>query len=186
MARWSADLTEQQLAKISAKNRASHIRGPASQVTQRGEAAPKGGKSPVGASEAIRRYMGAKNTSPSAPTPRGKRTSGPSKMREAHVLAACQSILEAHPAVALWWRQNTGAVKFQDSRYVKFSFRGAPDLMGILKGGRFFCVECKATGKAPNAAQQAFMDNVTGAGGLSIWTDDPARLPGLLSRTSQP
>jgi hypothetical protein len=101
-------------------------------------------------------------------------------MREAMVLAACQAILEAHPAVALWWRQNTGAVKFQDSRYVKFSFKGAPDLMGLFKGGRFFCVECKATGKSPNAAQQAFLDNVRDAGGLPIWTDDPAALMAAL------
>ena len=105
----------------------------------------------------------------------------PPAMRESAVLTACQAVLEAHPVVALWWRQNTGAVKFPDSRYVKFSFKGAPDLMGVLVGGRYFAVECKATGKKATAAQQSFLDNVRDAGGLAMCCDDPAPLWELLS-----
>src|SRR3990167_7481038 len=38
---------------------------------------------------------------------------------EARVLRACMDVLEAHPYVAMWWRQNTGSMKIA-GRFVKF------------------------------------------------------------------
>ncbi len=84
--------------------------------------------------------------------------------------------------VAVWWRQNTGGMQPSENRWVKFGFTGAPDLMGVMVGGRFLAVECKATGRKATAAQQAFLDNVRDAGGLSICTDNPDALLVLLNQ----
>jgi len=100
---------------------------------------------------------------------------------EARVLRACMDAMEAHPAVKLWWRQNTGAGQLASGRYVKFSFRGASDLMGVLKGGQFLAVEVKATGKKATSEQRAFLDNVGDAGGVGIVVDDAGALLGWLN-----
>ena len=101
------------------------------------------------------------------------------KLRESEVLKACMDILEAHPKVELWWRQNTGSVKF-GKRFVKFSFKGAPDLMAVMKGGhqsgKFLSVECKATGKKMSGEQLEFWLAVNHAGGYAICVDDPQQL----------
>lgn len=105
---------------------------------------------------------------------RSKRVWKP-KLTETSVMQTCYELLMAHPAVGLVWRQNTGAARVGE-RYIKFSFKGASDLMAILQGGKFMAVECKATGKKPTAEQQAFLDNVNGCGGIGLWCDDPAAL----------
>ena len=105
---------------------------------------------------------------------------------EALVLRACMDVLDHHPAVALWWRQNTGAGQLASGRYVKFSFRGASDLMGVLQGGRFLAVECKATGKHPSPDQGAFLDNVVDAGGCSVCVDDAGKLVAWLDSLNRP
>lgn len=107
--------------------------------------------------------------------PKGSGKPRKPRRREAEVLAACILILEAHPAVALWWRQNTGGVKFGE-RYVKFSFKGASDLMAVLRGGRYLACECKAEREKPTTDQANFLDNVKDAGGIGIWCDDAAIL----------
>ena len=105
---------------------------------------------------------------------------------EARVLRACMDVLEAHPAVALWWRQQTGAVKF-GPRFVKFSFRGASDLMAVLQcSGKFCAIECKATGGKPSPEQAAFLDNVNDAGGAAGCFDDPLKLKDWLDGLSKP
>lgn len=46
------------------------------------------------------------------------------------------------------WRNNTGvAVYGERERQVRFGIRGAPDIYGMLRGGRFFGLECKEPGK---------------------------------------
>jgi hypothetical protein len=97
------------------------------------------------------------------------------RQSEADVLDECKDVLERHPKVALWWRQNTGAVKI-DERYVKFSFKGASDLMGMSTRGRFVACECKATGKKADDDQAAFLANVNKAGGLGVCCDHAGKL----------
>lgn len=104
---------------------------------------------------------------------------------EALVMRACMDVLELHPIVALWWRQNTGAGQLASGRYVKFSFRGASDLMGVLRSGLFLAVECKATGKPASSEQQAFLDNVIEAGGKGFCVDDAADLKNALDWLNQ-
>lgn len=106
----------------------------------------------------------------------------PSKPRlsEAQVLRACLAVLEAHPLVAFAFRQNTGGVEFPTvggrRRFVKFSFRGCSDILGMLRGGRFLACECKATGKSASVDQEAFLQRVTAGGGMALCVDDPVEL----------
>lgn len=102
------------------------------------------------------------------------------KIPESKVLAECIKILEAHPMIAFWWRQNTGAARLKGNFFVKFSFKGASDLMAVTRQGRFCAIECKATGKKPSADQERFLANVREAKGLSACVDDPAKLKAFL------
>lgn len=97
-------------------------------------------------------------------------------MAERLVLKGCSEILDRHPKVAQWWRVNTGAMKMDNGRYVKFSFVGASDLMFFTTSGRFGACECKATGKKPSDDQVAFLSNVALAGGFAVCVDHPAEL----------
>ena len=106
--------------------------------------------------------------------PAKKRRKAPAA-RESQVMEAVAGILERHPLVAAYWRQNTGAVKL-DNRFIKFSFRGCSDYLGFLTDGRILAVECKATGKKPSPEQAAFLENVEKAGGFACWTDDGVNL----------
>lgn len=108
---------------------------------------------------------------PSKPKKRGNQP----RARESQVMEAVAGILERHPLVAAYWRQNTGAAKL-DNRFIKFSFRGCSDYLGFLTDGRILAVECKATGKKPSSEQAAFLENVEKAGGFACWTDDGVNL----------
>ena len=104
---------------------------------------------------------------------------GQAKVKEKDVLKGCIAVLDSHPQIALWWRQNTGAMR-DGTRFVKFSFRGASDLMAVLKGGKFLAVEAKATGKRASPEQAAFLDNVLDAGGYAVCVDSPDKLADYL------
>lgn len=94
---------------------------------------------------------------------------------ESTVLHDCSRVLDQHPLVAFWWRNNVGATTLR-GRYVKFSFVGASDLMAVSTRGRFMAVECKATGKKPTDEQAAFLSNVKKAGGFAVCVDHPGKL----------
>jgi hypothetical protein len=95
------------------------------------------------------------------------------------------AILASHPAVALWWRQNTGGAKL-GGFHVKFSFKGASDLMGVLKGGRFFAVEVKASDGVMSQDQINFLQNVADAGGFAAWVNSSSELKYCLDQLTQP
>lgn len=105
---------------------------------------------------------------PSRPAPKVK-------LAERDVLHCCIEILDNHPAVAFAWRQNTG-LAMGGGHAVRFSFAGCSDILGMLCGGRFLAVECKATGKELRPEQRAFLDGVNKAGGLGLRVDDPQQL----------
>jgi hypothetical protein len=69
----------------------------------------------------------------------------------------------------LWWRANTGAVRFGKD-FVKFGLRGAPDLQGILAPtGRFIGIECKRElGGELSVFQERWAENCRRHGGLYI------------------
>ena len=86
----------------------------------------------------------------------------PSVEPESSVLANVLKALLLHPKVREAWRVNTGAhvVPESDSgprRYIKFGFRGCPDIHGWMRDGRALYVECKRAGENPTEDQAAFL-----------------------------
>jgi len=108
---------------------------------------------------------------------------------ETEVSRACQRLLDLHPRVALWWRSNTGAgyvlspatyrrlvsagrIQPRDAAWVRWGAGvGAPDLQGILAGGRALAVEIKKRGMRPSSEQLAWLAKATEAGALATWVD---------------
>ena len=62
---------------------------------------------------------------------------------EAAALVEVLKALSAHPAVAWCKRMNSGAVRI-GGRFVRFGWKGCPDVLGQLKDGRLIGVEVKA------------------------------------------
>lgn len=88
-------------------------------------------------------------------------------MRETFLVKAIMDYLKMRTDVRLW-RQNTGAVKYDDNRYVHFGFPGIADIIGIQKGGRFVAIEAKIGKNKQSDAQKAFQAMIEGMGGLYI------------------
>ena len=153
-------LTEEQLAAIQRRIRESGRR--------------VNGKYGLNAAENAPESPPARQKAQPQAKPAKKRRKAPAA-RESQVMEAVAGILERHPLVAAYWRQNTGAAKL-DNRFIKFSFRGCSDYLGFLTDGRILAVECKATGKKPSSEQAAFLENVEKAGGFACWTDDGVNL----------
>lgn len=57
----------------------------------------------------------------------------------------------------LVWRNNVGAMR-EKSRFVRFGLPGSPDLMGILRGGYLFGLECKTDTGKPSKYQLWYKD----------------------------
>lgn len=104
---------------------------------------------------------------------------------ERETQAAVLDFLRLHPSVAWVHRFNTGSgylinarlyrelvargyLREQDARYMQFGFPGCPDVLGMLRGGRFLAVEVKRAGEHPTDEQQAALDGINGGGGLGF------------------
>lgn len=70
------------------------------------------------------------------------------------------------------WRNNSGLLWAPGPggtmRRVRASAEGAPDIIGVLRGGRFIGIEVKAERGRQDAAQVAFQKMVEAMGGLYI------------------
>jgi hypothetical protein len=98
---------------------------------------------------------------------RGKRHTTPEK----EVVKECLEYLKLRGAYA--WRNNTGAARYEDKatgekRFVPFGKVGSSDIIGILPGGRFIAVECKAPNGRVTDYQLAFLADVEHMGGLAV------------------
>jgi hypothetical protein len=62
---------------------------------------------------------------------------------EAAALCEVLKALKAHPAVSWCERMNTGAAKV-GNRFIRFGFKGCPDVLGQLRDGRLLGVEVKS------------------------------------------
>ena len=85
------------------------------------------------------------------------------------VLRACVAYLATRGDV-VWWRSNNAGVRVGDgaTRYAFHGRKGVPDIICILRGGRFLGVECKsATGKQ-SPEQKAFQAEIERVGGLYL------------------
>ena len=90
---------------------------------------------------------------------------------EAAALVEVLMALTAHPAVAWCERMNSGAVKI-GSRFVRFGWKGCPDVLGQLKDGRLLGVEVKAPKGKLRPEQTVFLDRIRCAGGVAFIARD--------------
>lgn len=86
---------------------------------------------------------------------------------EAAALAEVLQVLRHHPDVAFVERMNTGAARV-GNRFVRFGFKGCPDVLGFLRDGRFLACEVKGPDGQLRSDQRVFLDRVTSAGGLAF------------------
>ena len=90
---------------------------------------------------------------------------------EAAALVEVLKALSAHPAVAWCERMNSGAVKI-GSRFVRFGWKGCPDVLGQLKDGRLLGVEVKAEKGRLRPEQTIFLERIRCAGGVAFMARD--------------
>jgi VRR-NUC domain len=104
---------------------------------------------------------------------------------ETDTLLAVLDMLRLHPKVGLAWRANTGQASF-NGRDVRFGFVGQADIVGCLKGGRFFAIEVKSPRGRLSNAQERFLSNVRQVGGIAgvVRSVDEAKLMLDMASTS--
>jgi hypothetical protein len=85
---------------------------------------------------------------------------------EGKVKADCLEYLRLIGAFV--WNNPTGAYQARPGEWVHFGKTGSADIIGLLPGGRFLAVECKAGNGRMSDKQQEFLDTVTSLGGVAI------------------
>jgi hypothetical protein len=89
---------------------------------------------------------------------------------EKAVLKECLEYLQLRDIYA--YRQNTGAAEYTDKtgkkRMVKYGKPGASDIVGVMPGGRFIAVECKAPTGRLSELQEEFLKDIERMGGLAV------------------
>ena len=83
---------------------------------------------------------------------------------ERSVLKQIIAALNAHPLVVFVWREQSG-VFGEGNRVVTVGFRGKPDLIGMLRTGHFFAIECKNSKGGKESPEQAYYLSLIRAGG---------------------
>ena len=91
--------------------------------------------------------------------------------KEAAALVEVLKALNAHPAVVWCERMNTGAVRM-GGRFVRFGFKGCPDVIGQLNDGRLLGVEVKGPTGRLRPEQAFFLERVRAAGGVAFMARD--------------
>lgn len=86
---------------------------------------------------------------------------------EAAALVEVLKALSAHSAVAWVERMNSGAVRI-GKRFVRFGWKGCPDVLGQLKDGRLLGVEVKAPKGKLRPEQTIFLERIRLAGGVAF------------------
>ena len=87
-------------------------------------------------------------------------------MKEGKVKTECLEYLQLIGAFV--WNNPTGAFQARPSEWIHFGKTGSADIIGLLPGGRFIAVECKAANGRVSAGQREFLNTVTRLGGLAI------------------
>jgi hypothetical protein len=68
-----------------------------------------------------------------------------------------------------YWRNNTGAMKTQDGRFLQWGAVGSPDIIAIRpQDGKFCGIECKTPKGVQSPAQRQFQANTEQANGIYI------------------
>lgn len=103
---------------------------------------------------------------------------------EAGALREVLQALNAHPAVAWVERMNSGAAKI-GKRFVRFGWKGCPDVLGQLNDGRLLGVEVKAKKGKLRPAQTLFLERIRRAGGVAFMARDYRDVMRELDRTGK-
>lgn len=90
---------------------------------------------------------------------------------EAAALMEVLKALAAHPSVAWVERMNSGAA-LVSGRFIRFGFKGCPDVIGQLKDGRLLGVEVKARNGKLRPEQALFLEQIRVAGGVAFVARD--------------
>ena len=90
---------------------------------------------------------------------------------EAAALVEVLKALTAHPAVAWCERMSSGAAKI-GNRFVRFGWKGCPDVLGQLRDGRLIGVEVKAAKGKLRPEQAVFLERIRCAGGVAFMARD--------------
>ena len=90
---------------------------------------------------------------------------------EAAALVEVLKALNTHPAVAWCERMNSGAARM-GARFVRFGFKGCPDVLGQLRDGRLLGVEVKAKTGRLRPEQAIFLERIRGASGVAFVARD--------------
>ena len=90
---------------------------------------------------------------------------------EAAALVEVMKALKTHAAVAWCERMNSGAARM-GGRFVRFGFKGCPDVLGQLRDGRLLGVEVKAQAGRLRPEQAVFLERIRGAGGVAFVARD--------------
>lgn len=95
-------------------------------------------------------------------------------MREAEIVnGLLLEIGRRWPDSVRAWRNNSGALKDEHGRLVRFGLPGSADIIGIVgPSGRFLALECKATRGRPTDQQLLFVRMVGAFGGVGgvVWS----------------
>ena len=90
---------------------------------------------------------------------------------ESGALKEVMQALGAHPSVAWCERMNSGAARI-GNRFVRFGWKGCPDVIGQLRDGRLLGVEVKAAKGKLRPEQAVFLERIRRAGGVAFVARD--------------
>ena len=86
----------------------------------------------------------------------------PTEAQVLNAVLACLERLQALGKVAWYSRMNTGAGKLQRgkdmSQFIRFGFKGCPDVLGQLCDGRALAIEVKRPSGRVSIEQAAFLE----------------------------
>jgi hypothetical protein len=105
---------------------------------------------------------------PDAPKPRQKSAEPRTDLLEKDIQKQILMLLRKHPRVQWVARFNSGTFMDGDRYITSNSQRGMSDILGMLKGGRLFAIECKSRTGRIQPHQQEFLDLINAGGGVAF------------------
>ena len=105
---------------------------------------------------------------PDAPKKRIKSDVPRTDLLEKDIQKQILMLLKRHPKVQWVARFNSGTFVSGDRYISSNSQSGMSDILGMLKGGRLFAIECKSRTGRIQPHQQDFLDLINSGGGLAF------------------
>jgi hypothetical protein len=66
------------------------------------------------------------------------------------------------------WSNPSGAAQIRPGKFMSFGLKGSSDILGLLPGGRFLAIECKAGHGRLSPEQREFLEDIKALGGMTI------------------